>query len=199
MPVGGDRRVRRRPLPRESCGKPTTRGTSLTGPSKIDRIEADGAIAELPIAQGDVPEAAAVGPEGTVWFGIGRGSYDPPLSRVVRISSTGDLAEFQTPGAAFQTSIGIGPGNRLWFVRRFKGRRNYGLAAVNLAGQVSRPICIDRKCALAANGLTSGPEGTLLFSAETEHLTGGGGGSNLIAQEYAEKEAGYIWRLNPER
>jgi hypothetical protein len=84
-------------------------------------------------------------------------------------------------------------------VRRFKGRRNYGLAAVNLAGQVSRPICIDRKCALAANGLTSGPEGTLLFSAETEHLTGGGGGSNLIAQEYAEKEAGYIWRLNPER
>jgi streptogramin lyase len=182
----------------ESCEDENNDGAGgQEGAGFVDRIDATGATSRTAIASGDAPYAATTGPEGTVWFGVGRDDNYQALSRVVRITATGELAEFRTPHAWAYSRIAVGADRRLWFVSSFGGQTFRALNSIGPAGHLGKPICIDRKCSLGAYGLTSGPDGTLWFSASTAHVPAGGGGSNLIEDEYLAKEPGYIWKFRP--
>jgi streptogramin lyase len=182
----------------ETCERGTIPQAELAG-SAVGTIDAAGNITRQPIAIVDVPQSAAAGPEGTVWFGTTVGNYNLAESRAVRITAAGELAEFKVPEAGFFDGVAVGPEGRLWFDLFGYVDRRHPLGSIGPAGHIGRRGCLERQsCGLSPSGFTTGPEGDLWFvGLSADRANGGGGGAGLMQEEAFEREPGTIWRLRP--
>lgn len=174
----------------ERCGRKSQLGLG----SSISRLDPSGQIVRHRIGEQDFPSSAAVGPEGTVWFGLSR-VYGK--QGIVRITPRGQMSVFRVPNASFSDSIAVGPKRRLWFSSSFGGYVYRGLNSIDSKGDVGTPICLDPKCSQQAYGFRTGPDGSLWFSTDTPHTIGGGGETQIIESETIANEAGFVGRLWP--
>lgn len=181
----------------ELCDQERPKGT-IYGRSSIVRIDAAGVMTRTPIRRGDAPRSSAVGPDGTVWFGIDHEKLHHGVyfvaSRIVRVAVTGEEAEIPVPTAAVR-QIAVGPEQRLWFGSARAGKAIRTLNSIGAQGDLGKPICIDPKCELEPTALASGPAGSLLFGAGTANSPLGGGESGVMEDQFIANQAGFIGML----
>lgn len=177
----------------ESC-RPRSNSGRVRPSAGIGRIDPAGKIVRYPLSARDFPVSITADPKGTVWFGVTR--YDSSAPRIGRITPTGDFAEYRVPHS-WPMTIAVGPNGRLWFPSTFGGAVLRALRSIDKRGRLGKPICIDPRCRLEANGLASGPGGRVWFSARKASSPGGGGTTGIIEDENIANEAGIIGRLVP--
>lgn len=176
----------------ESCGH---RGRGMDGSegSTIGRIMPGGKIVRHGLTGNGHPVSIALGPDGTVWFGMAALGYrDPYLGRV---GPTGTVTEYRVPRAE-PGSIAVGPEGRLWFPSTFGGGIVRALDSIGPGGRLAPPICADPTCRLSPAALTAAPDGSLWYALAEPHSIGGGGFTQVMEGETIENEAGFIGNLS---
>jgi len=132
----------------------------FTESAGIGRITTFGVLTEFPLPQGNgsgSPYQIAVGPDGNLWF-IEYIVGSP--GRIGRLTPTGRLTEFATPGQYGLQWIARGPDKALWFT----GSGSNTIGRISLDGVVtsftvptfrSQPV-----------GITTGPDGNIWFTED---------------------------------
>ena len=177
----------------ETCGRRF--GYRVVYRTRIGRIDRLGKITHYPISPRFEPISIAVGSDGSVWFGASQ--FQGGRSRIGRITPSGRVVDFRVPRAGRLHSITVGPEGRLWFPSTTGGEATRALASIGPAGGIREPICLDPKCKLEPTGLTTGPDGSVWFSAGRVNFGGGGGGTNIWESNQIANETGFIGRLSP--
>jgi streptogramin lyase len=180
----------------ESCwGDPAARKGHR---ASIARIDAAGKLTRHPVSARFVPlSLAAAGNGSSVWFGE-RSIDEGGDARIGRVTTSGRVVESSVPSAYYPATITVGGEGRLWFRALTPGGwQGQALASIGTDGKVSKPVCLEPKCGLAAYGLTTGPEGGIWFSAGERRSAFGGGGTGLAEGVWVANEAGALGRLVP--
>ena len=175
----------------EACRGPR-HGEAGPGESSIGQITPAGKVSRRPLPGRGYPQSIALGPHGTVWFGVSRSNYS--AWEVGRITGAGALAEYPVPDG-YPSSIGVGREGRLWFQSSFGGGIFRAFDSIGVGGHIAKPVCADPACELEPVGLTAARDGSLWFGLTKPHTIGGGGGTQLLEELEISNEAGSIGHL----
>jgi streptogramin lyase len=177
----------------EACEQKTSEGWG-PGRSSIGQVNPSGKVARRRVPGLGIPESLALGPHGTVWFGVVH-TYVVG-GEIDRIRSSGSLAEYPVPNG-LPYSIAVGRGGRLWFQSSFGGGIHRALDWIDPGGKLGKPICADPACELEPLDLTAAPDGSLWYSLWKPHSIGGGCGTQIAEGIEIENEAGFVGHLLP--
>jgi len=123
----------------------------------IGRITMAGALTEFPLPQGNgsgTPYQIAVGPDHNLWFI----EYSPAMGRIGRLTPSGHLTEFATPGQGGLQWITAGPDGALWFTADSSNT----IGRITTSGSVTGyPLPSLRAQPV---GITAGPDGNIWFT-----------------------------------
>ena len=163
--------------------------------ARIVHLGPTGALAWYRLPPRSLVESLAIGSDGSVWFGSRAAGGD--RSEFGRIAPSGKLTSYRVPDGD-PGVIAIGPEGRLWFPSSFGGKAFGGLNSIGPKGHLGKPVCAAPRCRFEVDGLTTGPDGNLWFSATKAHAPyGGGGGGASLEHNLRANEAGVIGRLVP--
>jgi streptogramin lyase len=177
----------------ETCGRDFKDANGYR--ASVGRIDAGGRITRHRLRSDLRPSSIAVGPDGSVWFGGGRGRLNRPT--VGRLAPSGEIVDFSSPLMRPWSLIAVGPEGRLWFPSSIDSRLTNAVDSIGPTGDIGQPTCLDSGCTLEPTGLATGPDGSIWFSAGRAINTGGGGGSAIGEAQRIAAEAGFIGRLSP--
>lgn len=141
----------------------------------IGRITPTGSITEFPVPGGPTKEleAITVGADGDLWFG------ELGATRIGRITTAGVVTQFKVPTETGTRELVAGPGGLVYFISGDQ------VAAIDAAGKVSWPSCINDYCDPGPNALAVGSDGGLWVSTGLVLCLGlcGGGAAIGLAVE----------------
>ncbi|HEY2798766.1 MAG TPA: S-layer homology domain-containing protein [Thermoanaerobaculia bacterium] len=107
---------------------------------------------ELPLPGGSLPEDAATGSDGNVWF--------VDVNKIGRITPAGVVTKFTIPSAgAFPQGIASGPDGALWFSENSANK----IGRITTAGAFTDEFPVPTS-ASAPQGIAAGPDGALWFT-----------------------------------
>lgn len=132
----------------------------------IGRLTVGGDLKQFPLPQGNgsgMPYQIAVGPDHNLWFI----EYMPEGDgRIGRLTASGRLTEFATPGVGGLQWIAAGPDGAMWFT----GSHSNNIARIDMSGAVtSYPVPSLRS---QPTGIAAGPDGTVWFAEQPGDGTG---------------------------
>jgi len=163
--------------------------------ASIGRIDATGKITRHRLGSRLRPSSIALGPDGSVWFGGGRGQLG--RATVGRLTPAGEIVEFDSPGMWPRELLVVGPEGRAWSPSSTGSWLVDSMNSIGPAGDLGKPTCLDPGCTLEPTGLATAPDGTIWFSAGRAINPGGGGGSAIGEAQRIAAEAGFIGHLSP--
>lgn len=132
----------------------------------IGRMSTAGRLTQFPLPADNgsgMPYQIAVGPDKNIWFV----EYMPTGDgRVGRLTPSGRLTEFATPGMGGLQWITAGPDNAMWIT----GGHSDNIGRVSLDGAVEAFAV--PSLGAQPTGITVGPDGNIWFAEEPGDLTG---------------------------